>query len=84
MKFTIIFNHNRKTASITRDFDNHAVDFVKSAVPHLATLVGSNIVKCSIVIAFDNGIIKRFNVEPNHIVDDFRFIHEMILGETNK
>ena len=81
MKFSIIFNHNRKSASITRDFDNHAVDFVKSAVPHLAMLVGSNIVKCSIVIAFDNGRIKRFNVAPNHVVDDFRFINEMIFAE---
>ena len=81
MKFSIIFNHNRKTASITRDFDNNAVDFVKSAVPHLAMLVGSSVVNCSIVIAFDNGSIKRFNVAPNRIVDDFRFIHEMMFAE---
>lgn len=80
MKFTIIINHNRKTASITRDFDRNALNFVKSAVPHLMTLVGSDCVTCSIVIIFDDGKIKRFNVAPNRIVHDFGFIQEMMLA----
>ena len=78
MKFSIIFNHNRKTASITREFDRNALNFVKSAIPHLTSLVGSDCVTCSIIIFFDNGQIKKFNVAPNRIVADFGFLQEMI------
>lgn len=80
MKFSIIINHSRKTASITRDFDRNSLNFVKSAVPHLKTLVGSDCVTCSIVIMFDNGKIKRFNVAPNRLVHDFGFIQEMMFA----